>query len=72
MLDATVAHFYAWLRGRSMAPLDRTLWLAGLATRVPGYLIADRRSRADFTRGFYQLYKGLPAGELRSQARASL
>jgi fatty acyl-CoA reductase len=72
VLDATVAHFYAWLRGRSMAPLDRTLWLAGLATRVPGYLIADRRSRADFTRDFYQLYKGLPAGELRDQARASL
>ncbi|HEY5195801.1 MAG TPA: HAD-IB family hydrolase [Solirubrobacteraceae bacterium] len=72
VLDATVAHFYAWLRGRSMAPLDRTLWMAALATRVPGYLIADRRSRADFTRGFYQLYKGLPAGELREQARASL
>jgi alcohol-forming fatty acyl-CoA reductase len=72
ILDATVAHFYAWLRSRSMAPLDRTLWLAGLATKVPGYLIADRRSRADFTRSFYQLYKGLPVGELREQARASL
>jgi fatty acyl-CoA reductase len=72
ILDATVAHFYAWLRSRSMAPLDRTLWLAGLATKVPGYVIADRRSRADFTRSFYQLYKGLPAGELREQARASL
>ncbi|HEX3873000.1 MAG TPA: HAD-IB family hydrolase [Solirubrobacteraceae bacterium] len=72
VLDATVAHFYAWLRGRSMAPLDRTLWMAGLTTRIPGYLIADRRSRADFTRGFYQLYKGLPAGALRDQARASL
>jgi HAD superfamily hydrolase (TIGR01490 family) len=72
VLDATTAHFYAWLRGRSMAPLDRTLWLAALATRVPGYLVADRRSRADFSRGFYRLYKGLPAGELREQARASL
>jgi alcohol-forming fatty acyl-CoA reductase len=72
VIDATVAHFYAWLRGRSMAPLDRTLWLAALATRVPGYLLADRRSRSEFTRGFYQQYKGLPAGELRDQARASL
>jgi len=72
LLDATVAHFSAWLRGRTMAPLDRTLWLAALATRVPGYLVADRRSRADFTRGFYRLYKGLPAGELRAQAEASL
>ncbi len=72
VLDATVAHFYAWLRGRGMPALDRTVWLAGLATRVPGYLLADRRSRADFNRTFYQQYRGLPAGELRDHARATL
>ena len=72
VLDATVAHFYAWLRGRGMPTLDRTLWLAGLAARVPGYKLADRRSRADFNRSFYQQYRGLPAGELRDHAGASL
>jgi fatty acyl-CoA reductase len=72
VLDATVAHFYAWLRGRGMPTLDRTVWLAGLATRVPGYLLADRRSRTDFNRIFYQQYRGLPAGELRANAQASL
>ncbi|HEU0318394.1 MAG TPA: HAD-IB family hydrolase, partial [Solirubrobacteraceae bacterium] len=51
---------------------DRTVWLAGLATRVPGSKLADRRSRADFNRIFYQQYRGLPAGELRDHARASL
>ncbi|MGI8803077.1 MAG: HAD-IB family hydrolase [Solirubrobacteraceae bacterium] len=72
VLDATVAHFYAWLRGRGMPTLDRTIWLAGLATRVPGFLLADRRSRADFNRSFYQQYRGLPAGELRDHAGAAL
>ena len=72
VLDATVAHFYAWLRGRGMPALDHAIWLAGLAARVPGYLLADRRSRADFNRSFYQQYKGLPAGELRDHAEATL
>ncbi len=72
VLDATVAHFYAWLRGREMPALDRTLWLAGLATRVPGYLVADRRSRAEFNRVFYRHYRGLPAQELREQAEHAL
>jgi HAD superfamily hydrolase (TIGR01490 family) len=72
VLDATVAHFYAWLRGRGMPALDRAVWLAGLATRVPGFLVADRRSRADFNRSFYQQYRGLPVGELRDHAQAAL
>jgi fatty acyl-CoA reductase len=72
VLDATVAHFYAWLRGRGMPALDHAVWLAGLATRVPGYRLADRHSRADFNRSFYQQYRGLPAGELREHAQAAL
>lgn len=72
VLDATVAHFYAWLRGRGMPALDHAVWLAGLATRVPGYKLADRRSRTDFNRSFYRQYRGLPAGELRDHAQASL
>ena len=72
VLDATVAHFYAWLRGREMPAPDRFLWLAALAARAPGYLVADRRSRSEFNRRFYRQYEGLPADELREQAAAAL
>jgi alcohol-forming fatty acyl-CoA reductase len=72
VLDTTVAHFYAWLRTRDMPELDRLVWSAGLATRVPGWLQADRRSRAAFNRRFYRLYRDLPARELRRQAAEAL
>jgi HAD superfamily hydrolase (TIGR01490 family) len=72
VLDTTVAHFYAWLRTRDMPELDRVLWSAGLLARVPGWLQADRRSRAAFNRAFYRVYRDLPARELRNQAQAAL
>ena len=72
VLDATVAHFYRWLRGRDMPAPDRATWSAGLAARVPSYLVADRRSRSAFVRAFYRNYRGLPAHELRESARAAL
>ncbi|MDQ6751250.1 MAG: HAD-IB family hydrolase, partial [Actinomycetota bacterium] len=72
VLDATVAHFYYWLRGREMPVPDRATWTAALAARVPGYLVADRRSRAAFSRTFYRNYRGLPANELRETARGAL
>jgi HAD superfamily hydrolase (TIGR01490 family) len=72
VLDTTIAHFYAWLRTRDMPELDRLVWSAGLAVRVPGWLQADRRSRAAFNRRFYRLYRDLPARELRAQAAEAL
>jgi fatty acyl-CoA reductase len=72
VLDSTVAHFYAWLRTRDMPELDRLLWSAGIAARVPGWLRADRRSRTAFNRSFYRLYRDLPARELRAQAADAL
>lgn len=72
ILDSTVAHVYAWLRTRDMPELDKLLWTAGIATRVPGWVLADRRSRTAFSRSFYKLYKDLPARELRAQAQAAL
>jgi alcohol-forming fatty acyl-CoA reductase len=72
VLDTTIAHFYAWLRTRDMPELDRLVWSAGLAARVPGWLQVDRRSRAAFNRRFYRLYRDLPARELRAQAAAAL
>jgi len=72
VIEANVAHFYAWLRTRDMPELDRLLWRAGLATRVPGWMRTDRRSRADFNRRFYRLYRDLPAAALREQATGAL
>jgi HAD superfamily hydrolase (TIGR01490 family) len=72
VLDSTVAHFYAWLRTRDMPELDKLVWTAGVATKVPGWIMEDRRSRTAFNRSFYRLYKDLPARELRRQAREAL
>jgi HAD superfamily hydrolase (TIGR01490 family) len=72
VLDSTVAHFYAWLRTRDMPQLDKLVWTAGIAARVPGWMLADRRSRTAFNRSFYRLYRDLPARELRAQAAEAL
>jgi HAD superfamily hydrolase (TIGR01490 family) len=72
VLDSTVAHFYAWLRTRDMPELDKLVWTTGVATKVPGWIMEDRRSRTAFNRSFYRLYKDLPARELRRQAREAL
>ena len=66
VLDSTVAHFYAWLRTRDMPEFDKLVWTAGVAARVPGWIMEDRRSRTAFNRSFYRLYKDLPARELRA------
>jgi HAD superfamily hydrolase (TIGR01490 family) len=72
VLDSTVAHFYAWLRTRDMPEFDKLMWTAGVAARVPGWIMEDRRSRTAFNRSFYRLYRDLPARELRAQAKAAL
>jgi HAD superfamily hydrolase (TIGR01490 family) len=72
VLDSTVAHFYAWLRTRDMPELDKLVWTAGIAARVPGWMRADRKSRLNFNRSFYRLYADLPARELRAQAAEAL
>jgi len=72
VLDATVVHFYAWLRGGTMPSLDRALWMATLGARVGGWMSLDRRSRSSFNRAFYREYRGLPADELRERASKAL
>jgi len=72
VLDSSVAHFYHWLRTRDMPELDKLVWTAGVATKVPGWIMEDRRSRTAFNRNFYRLYKDLPARELKRQAKDAL
>lgn len=68
VLNATIAHFYVWLRTREMPGLDALLWQLGLVTKVPRWRLTDRRSRSRFNRSFYRTYQNLPAAELREQA----
>jgi fatty acyl-CoA reductase len=72
VLDSTVAHFYQWLRTREMPEFDKLVWTAGVAAKVPGWIMEDRRSRTAFNRNFYRLYKDLPARELKRQAQEAL
>ena len=72
VVDGTVAHAYAWLRGRTMPAPDRALWLGTLAARAPRWQVMDRASRARFNRRFYEEYEGLPAESLREHAREAL
>ena len=55
-----------------MPELDKLVWTAGAATKVPSWIIEDRRSRTAFNRNFYKLYKDLPARELKRQAEEAL
>src|SRR3954449_8564481 len=55
-----------------MPELDKLVWSAGIAARVPGWMKADRRSRLAFNRSFYRLYRDLPVRELRAQAQEAL
>src|SRR3954451_21999688 len=55
-----------------MPELDKLVWSAGIAARVPGWMKADRRSRLAFNRSFYRLYRDLPVRELRAQAAEAL
>jgi len=70
LLNATVAHLYAWLRTREMPALGALLWQLGFATQAPRWRFADRRSRTRFSRSFHRRYRDLPAAELREQAKA--
>jgi len=72
VLDASLVHFYAWLRGSTMPEVDRALWLAAIASRALRWRALDRRSRAAFNRSFYRQYRGLSAEELRARAADGL
>ena len=72
VIDATVVHFYAWLRGGTMPSVDRAIWMALLGARVSGWVSLDRKSRSSFNRAFYREYRGLPADELRQRAQRAL
>lgn len=69
IVDATIVHYYAWLRLRDMGPVQGPLWLALFASKLPGYLALDHKSRTEFNRRFYRNYRGLAVDDVRAKAR---
>ena len=69
IVDATIVHYYAWLRMREMGPVQKPLWLTLFAAKLPAYLALDQRSRTEFNRRFYRNYRGLAVDDVRARAR---
>src|SRR4029079_4372809 len=58
ILPSNVVESYVWSR---MADLPWDQWpgaLASVFSRVPSYLMADRRDRGEFLRTFFRRYEG--------------
>jgi fatty acyl-CoA reductase len=58
ILDSNVVESYVWLRMAELPGWEWTSELGSLARRLPGYVRADRRDRAEFLRSFYRRYEG--------------
>jgi fatty acyl-CoA reductase len=64
LLSTNVVESYLWLRLPEMSGADRVQELRSLAARLPRYLAAERRDRADFLRAVYRRYEGASLAEL--------
>lgn len=64
LLASNVIESYLWLRLPELAPAARLGELRSLSARLPGYLAAERRDRADFLRAVYRRYAGASIAEL--------
>jgi HAD superfamily hydrolase (TIGR01490 family) len=64
LISSNVVESYVWAR---MADLEAEGWpseLASVFSRVPGYLLADRRDRGEFLRTFFRRYEGVSVERL--------
>lgn len=68
LLNATVVHYYVFLRARQTHLLLRPLWLASFLPRVPYYFALDCISRSLFNRRFYRNYRGYSPTDLERAA----
>ncbi|AYY13580.1 HAD-IB family hydrolase [Actinobacteria bacterium YIM 96077] len=71
ILDWNLIEQYLWLC-RSLTPVSR--WpreVGSIAVSLPGYIRSELRDRGEFIRAFTRRYAGLPAEEIRRQARGA-
>ncbi|HVA60230.1 MAG TPA: HAD-IB family hydrolase [Mycobacteriales bacterium] len=64
LLSSNVVESYLWLRFGELNGARRLDELRSLATRLPGYLRAERRDRGAFLRAVYRRYAGAALAEL--------
>ena len=58
LLDSNVVESYLWLRMAELPLEDWPAEIASVASKLPRYIGADRRDRAEFLRTFYRRYRG--------------
>ncbi len=58
VMATNVIETYLWARLPELSPVGRVREVAGILTRLPGYLGADRRDRSSFLRSIYRRYEG--------------
>ncbi len=58
ILSSNVVESYVWARLADLAAEDWPSQFVSVASRIPGYLLADRRDRGEFLRTFFRRYEG--------------
>ena len=64
LISSNVVESYVWAR---MADLEAEGWaseLSSVFSRIPAYLLADRRDRGEFLRAFFRRYEGVSVDRL--------
>jgi len=69
LVEGNVVLYYVRIRTQWMRPLQRSLWTAAFAMRVPGYLALDLVSRSVFQETLYREYRHFTPEDLAARAR---
>jgi fatty acyl-CoA reductase len=69
LCDTTIAHYYRYFMLRRLSPWAGRLWYAAFLAKCVYYLLLDKFDRQRLNVVFYRNYRGLPAAEIKAQAR---
>jgi HAD superfamily hydrolase (TIGR01490 family) len=69
LVEGNVVVYYVRIHTQWMGLLQRAVWTAGFALRVPGYLALDLASRSLFQRTLYREYRRFAPEDLAARAR---
>ena len=58
ILQSNVVESYVWAKLADLSPEDWPAEIVSVASRIPAYLLADRRDRGEFLRTFFRRYEG--------------
>lgn len=69
VVEGNVVLYYVRIRTQWMGPVQRALWTAGFALRVPGYVALDLVSRSLFQEALYREYRHFTPDDLAARGR---